>query len=146
MTRCNRCHRALTNPKSIELGMGEICRARAARDGDKEAMAENQTAMLPFTGDIIVRRVIAGIETNVPHVVRRHSPTGLEWGYGGSGPADLALNALLHYTDRDTAERHYQDFKWDFIAGMANEGGVIKGERIREWLAAKAKEGTEQHA
>ena len=26
----------------------------------------------------------------LPHFVH-HSPTGLEWGYGGSGPADLAL-------------------------------------------------------
>lgn len=28
------------------------------------------------------------------HVVR-HSPTGLEWGYGGSGPSDLARSILL---------------------------------------------------
>lgn len=28
------------------------------------------------------------------HVVR-HSPTGLSWGYGGSGPADLARSLLL---------------------------------------------------
>jgi hypothetical protein len=28
------------------------------------------------------------------HVVR-HSPTGLEWGYAGSGPADLARSLLL---------------------------------------------------
>jgi len=28
------------------------------------------------------------------HVIR-HSPTGLEWGYGGSGPADLARSLLI---------------------------------------------------
>ena len=33
-------------------------------------------------------------DTNVPHLVVHHSPTGYEWGYGGSGPADLALNIL----------------------------------------------------
>lgn len=26
-----------------------------------------------------------------------HSPTGLEWGYGGSGPADMALTILSHF-------------------------------------------------
>jgi hypothetical protein len=32
------------------------------------------------------------IQTNVPHNIVYHSPTGFEWGYGGSGPAELALN------------------------------------------------------
>jgi hypothetical protein len=31
----------------------------------------------------------------LPHVTR-HSPTGLNWGYGGSGPADCARSILLH--------------------------------------------------
>jgi hypothetical protein len=29
--------------------------------------------------------------------VRNHSPTGIEWGYGGSGPAQLALALLCDY-------------------------------------------------
>ena len=41
-----------------------------------------------------------------------HSPTGFEWGYGGSGPADLALNILLKATgDRDFSAQHHQAFK-----------------------------------
>ena len=32
------------------------------------------------------------VATNVPHNVVYHSPTGFEWGYGGSGPSELALN------------------------------------------------------
>lgn len=35
--------------------------------------------------------------TNVPHLVAHHSPSGFEWGYGGSGPADLALNICQWY-------------------------------------------------
>jgi len=69
-----------------------------------------------------------------PQQVVRHSPDGFAWGYGGSGPADLALNALLLFTDRDTAERLYQDFKWDFIANLSPEGGVIKRDKILNWL------------
>jgi len=30
----------------------------------------------------------------LPHIIR-HSPTGMEWGYGGSGPADLARSILI---------------------------------------------------
>ena len=33
-----------------------------------------------------------------------HSPSGFEWGYGGSGPAQLALAFLLDYTDDESIE------------------------------------------
>lgn len=35
-----------------------------------------------------------GERRTLRHYVR-HSPTGLEWGYGGSGPADLARSILI---------------------------------------------------
>jgi hypothetical protein len=34
-------------------------------------------------------------QTPLPHHVR-HSPTGFAWGYGGSGPAELARCILIH--------------------------------------------------
>lgn len=89
---------------------------------------------LLFDGDVILGHENGQILTNVPHTIVRHSPTGFAWGYGGSGPADLALNILLLYTDSPTAEEHYQSFKWAFIASMPPQGGVIKGEDIRAWL------------
>ena len=33
--------------------------------------------------------------------LRNHSPTGFEWGYGGSGPAELALALLADHFDDD---------------------------------------------
>lgn len=48
--------------------------------------------------------------------VRNHSPTGPEWGHGGSGPAQLALAILLTVTDQAAAEQFYQQFKWGVIA------------------------------
>ena len=64
-----------------------------------------RAATLP---DIVCRRGADG--TAVVEGIRQawvwHSPTGFEWGYGGSGPADLALNILLAATaDRDFAAR-----------------------------------------
>lgn len=48
--------------------------------------------------------------------VYNHSPTGFSWGYAGSGPAQLALAILLELTDKATAQRNYQRFKFDVIA------------------------------
>ena len=51
--------------------------------------------------------------------LRNHSPTGFAWGYGGSGPAQLALAILMHALgDADRALRLYQDFKWAVIAKL----------------------------
>lgn len=51
-----------------------------------------------------------------------HSPDGFEWGYGGSGPAQLALSLLLDYTgDAEVALQFYQAFKAAHIAGRPRE-------------------------
>ena len=65
------------------------------------------------------------------HIVR-HSPDGFEWGYGGSGPADLALSILTDAVGPELAERHYQAFKWTVVSGLPFEGWQIKEELIRE--------------
>jgi hypothetical protein len=49
--------------------------------------------------------------------LRNHSPTGFEWGYGGSGPAQLALALCADATaDDERAQRVYQQFKWRRIS------------------------------
>lgn len=48
-----------------------------------------------------------------------HSPSGFEWGYGGSGPAQLALALLLDYTgDEAFALDHYQEFKTEVVSQL----------------------------
>jgi hypothetical protein len=71
--------------------------------------------------------------TNVPHRIVRHSPTGFAWGYSGSGPADLALNALSCVIGQEAAEPLYQDFKEIFIAALPKEGGCISVHAIKNW-------------
>ncbi|MDE2907247.1 MAG: DUF6166 domain-containing protein, partial [Acidobacteriota bacterium] len=68
--------------------------------------------------------------------VRNHSPTGPEWGYNGSGPAQLALAILLAVTDRETAERHYQEFKNDVIARIGDAEWALPLRDVRHWLRA----------
>lgn len=47
--------------------------------------------------------------------IYNHSPDGFNWGYGGSGPAQLALAIVLELTD---SQKGYQQFKWDVIAKL----------------------------
>jgi hypothetical protein len=69
----------------------------------------------------------------------KHSPDGFAWGYGGSGPADLALNILFELTDFSTAEKLYQEFKREKIARIPYSGGKLTLEEIRDWLAERGK-------
>ena len=65
-----------------------------------------------------------------------HSPTGFEWGYGGSGPAQTALAILADYLkdDDDRACRLHQKFKWDVIAKMPHKGWSIGDSIVSGWL------------
>lgn len=62
------------------------------------------------------------------------SPTGFEWGYGGSGPAQLALAILLDVTDdADTALDSFQWFKWCEVVNWGDRWEITAG-RVREYL------------
>lgn len=67
--------------------------------------------------------------------VSNHSPDGFSWGYGGSGPAQLALAVMLEFLPVDDALRLYQEFKWDVIARlpMAKEFSYPVSQ-IKEWI------------
>lgn len=135
MANCQICKRQLTDPESIKRGIGPVCYGKALEKEEEERMSQYIT----YQGDIICKRTEQGPVFNIPHLHKKHSPSGMEWGYGGSGPADFALNALAAYIGREAAERDglYQEFKWDFIAPMPFLGGTIKRKAVIEWLAVK---------
>lgn len=72
--------------------------------------------------------------------LRDHSLTGPEWGYGGSGPAQLALAILAdHLRDDARALDLYQAFKFGTIAGIqCNTWTLLAGdvERALELIAS----------
>lgn len=84
--------------------------------------------------------------TPLKHHVR-HSPTGFECGYGGSGPSDLARCILIDHLDRHYlaeresvvpgVDRHYQDFKTEVVAGLDRRGFDLPAEKIDEWLKGR---------
>jgi hypothetical protein len=78
-----------------------------------------------------------GQPLDLRHDLRNHSPDGAEWGYSGSGPAQLALALLADATaDDELAQRHYQRFKREVVAGFERDRFLITQAEIRCWIAA----------
>jgi len=70
--------------------------------------------------------------------LRNHSPTGFNWGYEGSGCAQLALAILYDFTgDKELSLQHYQDFKRAFIAPISKSIWHITGNQITHWLESQ---------
>lgn len=154
--KCRICSRPLKNPKWVKIGIGPICASRQAiaeaEDGEQPVLLN--AGALEEVGLICERRSDGRLAANIPQAFKWHSPTGFECGYGGSGPADLALNVLAFLVPlgKDGAEGWkiwdgqmvsatagllHQDFKDDFIARMPKNGGSVPISAIRAWLDLK---------
>jgi hypothetical protein len=66
-----------------------------------------------------------------------HSPTGFEWGYCGSGPAQLALAILAdHLADDQQALNVYQRFKWAVITELPKKRWTLNSRDIDRAIQA----------
>lgn len=66
-----------------------------------------------------------------------HSPTGFEWGYGGSGPAQLALALLADHLDNDDeAVALHQDFKRMVVADLPHRHWTLTSDQIARAVQA----------
>jgi hypothetical protein len=64
-----------------------------------------------------------------------HSPTGFEWGYSGSGPAQLALALLADHLRNDyEAVRLHDEFKRAVVASLQRRGWRLTSQQIQESL------------
>lgn len=89
-------------------------------------------------GDVSTREVyIDGDRIDPAHSqsLRNHSPDGFSWGYGGSGPAQLALAILLRFVAPEEAQQLYQGFKFGVIAGLPQDADFdLPIATVRAWL------------
>ena len=70
-----------------------------------------------------------------------HSPTGLSWGYAGSGPAQCALALLAHATDdNQRALKSYQRFKARVVARLPNIWQLSRSQILNELKIIEAGE------
>ncbi len=63
-----------------------------------------------------------------------HSPDGFEWGYGGSGPSQLALAILADYfgpEGDDLVNAIYQEYKREIIARITGDKWEISDHEVK---------------
>jgi len=61
------------------------------------------------------------------------SPAGFEWGYRGSGPAQLAIAVLAHAFGDEFACDHYQQFKRGVVAALPDDRWTLKTLDLEAW-------------
>jgi hypothetical protein len=89
------------------------------------------------TGCVVFRRLGNICTLLIPrNDLRNHSPVGFNWGYGGSGPAQLALALLADVATDEVALRHYQRFKRQVISTLVGDTWTLTAEQIVGWLEA----------
>ena len=151
-THCNRCGKPLTNPESMRIGLGPVCLEKSETESTGDSPKTLVRITKPYEFDVVLKRNEDGsASTNVPHSVISHSPDGFEWGYGGSGPSDLALNILNAFIPPNTdgakpvnCHKHqasktayvlHQNFKRKFLCAMDEQGGRISKKAIKDFIA-----------
>jgi hypothetical protein len=73
-----------------------------------------------------VEVIVNGNPLNPRLDLYNHSPDGFEWGYGGSGPAQLALALVAdHLAHDEQALDLYQRFKWAVIAELPKHRWIL---------------------
>jgi len=109
---------------------------------DKEGLrrwllcANNTPWQSMIHGDHASRRVYVDqwrVRPNHSQRVYSHSPDGFNWGYGGSGPAQLALALMLLYCEEEDALAIYQAFKREFVAQWHPEF-VCSEKQVLRWI------------
>lgn len=66
-----------------------------------------------------------------------HSPDGFEWGYHGSGPADLARSILKDRLGH--VPRCYQQFKNEVVAKLPPDRFMLGADVVDAWLAEQTR-------
>lgn len=74
----------------------------------------------------VITATVDGRKLNPRLDLWNHSPSGFEWGYGGSGPAQLALAILAdHCANDEQALNFYQRFKWKVVAEFPHRSWTL---------------------
>jgi len=98
----------------------------------------------PRRGDCVVVKDLGSDHKSLPLYleVMNHSPTGFEWGYGGSGPSQLALAILvdrLGYARRAEAMMLHQAFKITVIAKLDRKRWSLPSGAVDDFIASISK-------
>ncbi len=114
-----------TTPKPVEMD----CIYVGTRDGDSAPLVTCEY------GDGTVELLDPRLD------LANHSPTGFEWGYGGSGPTQLALAIVAHVAGDGHDMRNYlvSEFKVRFVQRIPRDAPswVLSAKTVWEWVQAE---------
>ena len=122
-----------TDPRAVVQDANEQCQANADRVEYVGMRVDGTPVVLNLTAH---ERLAPDRSLDLV----RHSPAGFDWGYVGSGPAQLACALLLDYTDDETvAQQHYIQFRNKVISQLVCDGPAdcwhLTGDDIETALA-----------
>lgn len=106
-------------PIAIHVPYMRKGRERARKGFAKRAMMGIK--MINLKGDWHTRQVWLNGKELLPtknQWIENHGTDGFNWGYDGSGPAQLSLAILLELLAKKEALEHYQAFKWEVITRL----------------------------
>lgn len=69
----------------------------------------------------------------------KKSPTGFEWGYNGSGPAQLALAILSDAVGDRRALPNFQRFKFAVVGRLSQSGWSFTRDEVLDWFEREVK-------
>ena len=102
--------------------------------GSRVQTGEGQTEVMAIVWEAGQPRIL---DHRPSKQLYQHSSSGFEWGYDGSGSAQLALAILLDFSgDEEAALTNHQEFKSQFIASLSqdNTQWTITGSDIAAFL------------
>jgi hypothetical protein len=145
---CKQAWKLLKKNRNLPPSLLDVARLTGVRKERKKAVKKNKTSTPQAlkkpkwircytmeTGEtrVLIDHMELPLEPSLK--ICSHSPTGFNWGYRGSGPAQLALALLLHLTnDKELALQHYQQFKTEILAKIPQGNFVMPVKKVLEWL------------
>lgn len=97
----------------------------------------------PVSGRCCVHVIVEGqpvYQLAARQDIHNHSPDGFEWGYGGSGPAQLALALVADcWGDEWAVPKIYQRVKRG-VARLPRDGWTMQNAEVDALIAAAVKE------
>ncbi len=76
---------------------------------------------------------------NARHDLCKFSTHGLDWGYTGVAPLQLALAMLADCCGENVAIANYQHFRRDMISGMPARGWSLTSDQIEDWVRQRGR-------
>lgn len=133
-------------PRGDSRGMTQFSPGQPPRNGDGASLADRPTAkyagVRTDAGTTVAREDDAGkvFPLRLRHDLRVHAD-GFEWGYGGGGPAQLALAILADAVGAEKALGCYQRFKFEVVARLPKGNWELSREEVLGWYRAASSPG-----